>query len=122
MESLDDKWIFQGRVEQCEDQEKTPNTLGLKNMAGVFILVAVGIVVGMVLIVIEIGYKKHHVRKQNRLQLARNYGQTWRAIVQVSITRRLNLVKLKYNICVCVCKLHIQCSIETKIDENARSN
>ncbi|CAI6345580.1 unnamed protein product [Macrosiphum euphorbiae] len=82
MESLDDKWIFQGRVEQCEDQEKTPNTLGLKNMAGVFILVAVGIVVGMVLIVIEIGYKKHHVRKQNRLQLARNYGQTWRAIVQ----------------------------------------
>jgi len=85
MESLDDKWIFQGRVEQCEDQEKTPNTLGLKNMAGVFILVAVGIVVGMVLIVIEIGYKKHHVRKQNRLQLARNYGQTWRAIVQVSV-------------------------------------
>lgn len=85
MEELDDKWIFQGRVEQCEDQEKTPNTLGLKNMAGVFILVAVGIVVGMVLIVIEIGYKKHHVRKQNRLQLARNYGQTWRAIVQVSI-------------------------------------
>lgn len=85
MESLDDKWIFQGRVEQCEDQEKTPNTLGLKNMAGVFILVAVGIVVGMFLIVIEIGYKKHHVRKQNRLQLARNYGQTWRAIVQVSL-------------------------------------
>lgn len=84
MEELDDKWIFQGRVEQCEDQEKTPNTLGLKNMAGVFILVAVGIVVGMFLIVIEIGYKKHHVRKQNRLQLARNYGQTWRAIVQVS--------------------------------------
>lgn len=87
MESLDDKWIFQGRVEECEDQEKTPNTLGLKNMAGVFILVAVGIVVGMFLIVIEIGYKKHHVRKQNRLQLARNYGQTWRAIVQVRCGR-----------------------------------
>jgi len=91
MEGLDDKWIFQGRVEQCEDQEKTPNTLGLKNMAGVFILVAVGIVVGMVLIVIEIGYKKHHVRKQNRLQLARNYGQTWRAIVQVSVNCWLNI-------------------------------
>jgi len=96
MESLDDKWIFQGRVEQCEDQEKTPNTLGLKNMAGVFILVAVGIVVGMFLIVIEIGYKKHHVRKQNRLQLARNYGQTWRAIVQVSI-KYYSKVKLSQN-------------------------
>lgn len=93
MESLDDKWIFQGRVEQCEDQEKTPNTLGLKNMAGVFILVAVGIVVGMVLIVIEIGYKKHHVRKQNRLQLARNYGQTWRAIVQVSVEYCLHSIQ-----------------------------
>lgn len=96
MESLDDKWIFQGRVEECEDQEKTPNTLGLKNMAGVFILVAVGIVVGMILIVIEIGYKKHHVRKQNRLQLARNYGQTWRAIVQVSVDLLLLYLHIIY--------------------------
>lgn len=122
MESLDDKWIFQGRVEQCEDQEKTPNTLGLKNMAGVFILVAVGIVVGMVLIVIEIGYKKHHVRKQNRLQLARNYGQTWRAIVQVSANRVLAIILLHTHIIVHFNTHYIILYyIETKADENARS-
>lgn len=117
MESLDDKWIFQGRVEQCEDQEKTPNTLGLKNMAGVFILVAVGIVVGMFLIVIEIGYKKHHVRKQNRLQLARNYGQTWRAIVQVSVNYYINHHVQSIPTFLCSFLMH---SIETKNDENAR--
>lgn len=112
MESLDDKWIFQGRVEECEDQEKTPNTLGLKNMAGVFILVAVGIVVGMFLIVIEIGYKKHHVRKQNRLQLARNYGQTWRAIVQVCIDPICTLVAIR-NIQTGWCAIIIKVYLKT---------
>lgn len=121
MESLDDKWIFQGRVEECEDQEKTPNTLGLKNMAGVFILVAVGIVVGMVLIVIEIGYKKHHVRKQNRLQLARNYGQTWRAIVQVSVTFIVILLYAYYVYTFRSINILFY-FIETKIDENARTS
>lgn len=42
MERLDNTWILQGNVQQCEQYEKTPNTLGLKNMAGVFILVAAG--------------------------------------------------------------------------------
>lgn len=38
MESLDKAWILHGNVQNCEQFEKTPNTLGLKNMAGVFIL------------------------------------------------------------------------------------
>lgn len=46
MESLDREWIFHGNVQQCEQFEKTPNTLGLKNMAGVFILVGAGIIGG----------------------------------------------------------------------------
>lgn len=50
MESLDKEWIFHGNVQQCEQFEKTPNTLGLKNMAGVFILVGAGIIGGNVLV------------------------------------------------------------------------
>lgn len=46
MESLDREWIFHGNVQTCEQFEKTPNTLGLKNMAGVFILVGAGIIGG----------------------------------------------------------------------------
>lgn len=46
MESLDREWIFHGNAQQCEQFEKTPNTLGLKNMAGVFILVGAGIIGG----------------------------------------------------------------------------
>lgn len=30
MESLDKEWIFNGNIQQCEQFEKTPNTLGLK--------------------------------------------------------------------------------------------
>jgi len=52
MEKLDKQWIFHGHVQQnCELFEKTPNTLGLKNMAGVFILVGVGIAGGVGLII-----------------------------------------------------------------------
>lgn len=50
MESLDRQWIFHGNVQQCEHFEKTPNTLGLKNMAGVFILVGAGIIGGKLIV------------------------------------------------------------------------
>lgn len=46
MEALDKEWIFHGNIQTCEQFEKTPNTLGLKNMAGVFILVGAGIIGG----------------------------------------------------------------------------
>ena len=73
MESLDNRWILQGNLQQCSEQiEKTSNTLGLKNMAGVFILVAAGIVGGIGLIIIEMTYKKHQIRKHKRLELARH--------------------------------------------------
>lgn len=86
MESLDNKWILQGNVQQCEQFEKTPNTLGLKNMAGVFILVAAGIVGGIGLIVIEMAYKKHQIKKQKRMELARHAADKWRGCVEVSLT------------------------------------
>lgn len=83
MESLDNKWILQGNIQQCEQFEKTPNTLGLKNMAGVFILVGAGIVGGIGLIVIEMAYKKHQIKKQKRMELARHAADKWRGAVEV---------------------------------------
>ncbi|XP_077291184.1 glutamate ionotropic receptor NMDA type subunit 1 [Arctopsyche grandis] len=91
MESLDNQWILQGNVQQCEQFEKTPNTLGLKNMAGVFILVAAGIVGGVLLIVIEMAYKKHQIKKQKRLELARHAADKWRGQVEKRKTLRASL-------------------------------
>ncbi|KAH9380360.1 hypothetical protein HPB48_014527 [Haemaphysalis longicornis] len=85
MEQLDSKWIIRDG-EKCETKnERTPATLGLTNMAGVFILVGAGIVGGIGLIVIEIVYKKHQTRKQRRLELARHAADKWRGAVEVSI-------------------------------------
>lgn len=83
MASLDNQWIFQRNVLQCEQFEKTPNTLGLKNMAGVFILVGAGIVGGIFLIVIEMAYKKHQIKKQKRMELARHAADKWRGVIEV---------------------------------------
>ncbi|CAG9836773.1 unnamed protein product [Diabrotica balteata] len=88
MESLDNKWILQGNFQQCEQFEKTPNTLGLKNMAGVFILVGAGIVGGIGLIVIEMAYKKHQIKKQKRMELARHAADKWRGAVEKRKTLR----------------------------------
>ncbi|KAH8030937.1 hypothetical protein HPB51_012405 [Rhipicephalus microplus] len=82
MEQLDSKWIIRDG-EKCETKnERTPATLGLTNMAGVFILVGAGIVGGIGLIVIEIVYKKHQTRKQRRLELARHAADKWRGAVE----------------------------------------
>lgn len=83
MESLDNRWILQGNIQQCEQNEKTPNTLGLKNMAGVFILVGAGIVGGIGLIIIEMAYKKHQIKKQKRMELARHAADKWRGAIEV---------------------------------------
>lgn len=92
MESLDNKWILQGNLQQCEQFEKTPNTLGLKNMAGVFILVAVGILGGIGLIIIEMAYKKHQIKKQKKMELARHAADKWRGVIEVSqlVVQKIN--------------------------------
>ncbi|XP_014240013.1 glutamate [NMDA] receptor subunit 1 [Cimex lectularius] len=100
MESLDNKWILQGNLQQCEQYEKTPNTLGLKNMAGVFILVGVGILGGIGLIIIEMAYKKHQIRKQKRMELARHAADKWRGVIEKRKTLRASMAaqrRLKAN-------------------------
>lgn len=83
MESLDNLWILHGNMQQCEQFEKTPNTLGLENMAGVFIVVGVGIGGGVGLIIIEMVYKKHQIRKQRKMELARHAADKWRGMIEV---------------------------------------
>ncbi|XP_014472992.1 PREDICTED: glutamate [NMDA] receptor subunit 1 isoform X3 [Dinoponera quadriceps] len=87
MERLDNQWILQGNVQQCEQFEKMPNTLGLENMAGVFIVVGVGIGGGIGLIIIEMAYKKHQIRKQRKMELARHAADKWRGMIEISLRR-----------------------------------
>uniref|UniRef100_A0A336MEH8 Glutamate [NMDA] receptor subunit 1 n=1 Tax=Culicoides sonorensis TaxID=179676 RepID=A0A336MEH8_CULSO len=99
MESLDKEWIFHGNIQQCEQFEKTPNTLGLKNMAGVFILVGAGIIGGIGLIIIEVVYKKHQIKKNKRLEIARHAADKWRGTIEKRKTLRASLaMQRQYNV------------------------
>ena len=51
MEDLDKTWV---RYQECDSRSNAPATLTFENMAGVFMLVAGGIVAGIFLIFIEI--------------------------------------------------------------------
>ncbi|XP_064084297.1 glutamate [NMDA] receptor subunit 1-like isoform X2 [Macrobrachium nipponense] len=100
MEELDNKWILQNQEDDCNTEDKAPATLGLKNMAGVFILVAAGIVGGIGLIIIEIIYKKHQLRKQKRLEIARHAADKWRGAIEKRKTLRASMMmqrRLKAN-------------------------
>ncbi|XP_063869966.1 glutamate [NMDA] receptor subunit 1-like isoform X2 [Scylla paramamosain] len=100
MEELDNRWILQNQEDTCNTDEKAPATLGLKNMAGVFILVAAGIVGGIGLIIIEIIYKKHQIKKQKRLEIARHAADKWRVAIEKRKTLRASMMmqrRLKAN-------------------------
>uniref|UniRef100_A0A345BF23 Glutamate [NMDA] receptor subunit 1 n=1 Tax=Lobesia botrana TaxID=209534 RepID=A0A345BF23_9NEOP len=92
MESLDNDWILRNNLLNCEENEKTPNTLGLKNMAGVFILVLAGIIGGIVLIVIEVVYKRHQIKKQKRMEIARHAADRWRGTIEKRKTMRASIM------------------------------
>lgn len=95
MEELDNKWILQGDDGDDDDcptraERAKPATLGLRNMAGVFILVAVGIIGGIALIGIEIFYKKSQVKQQRQLDAARNAAEKWKRLVEVRDTNPIH--------------------------------
>jgi len=88
MEELDNKWILQGDDNDYDNcptraERQKPATLGLSNMAGVFILVGVGIVGGVGLIMIEVIYKKSQVKQQRQLDVARSAAERWKRLVEV---------------------------------------
>ena len=92
MEELDNKWILKTPKDDCDTSDKAPATLGLKNMAGVFILVAAGVGIGIALIIVEIIYKKHQIRKQRRFELVRHVVYKWRVYAQVSLNVNIETV------------------------------
>ncbi|XP_078663345.1 glutamate receptor ionotropic, NMDA 1-like isoform X1 [Branchiostoma floridae x Branchiostoma belcheri] len=75
MEELDREWV---RYEDCQTSKNSPATLTFENMAGVFMLVAGGIVAGVFLIFIEIAYKRHRTRKEKETQLAKAAVGKWK--------------------------------------------
>ena len=88
MEELDQKWILLGDDnydDNCPSkaEREKPASLTLYNMAGVFILVAVGIVGGVGLIAIEVIYKKSQVKQQRQLDVARHAAERWKRLVEV---------------------------------------
>ena len=94
MESLDNRWILNEK--ECEGKlEHFPYTLGMKNMAGVFILVFTGIFLAFGLIVIEIIYKKRKSRKIRRLSIAKKMAIRWMIKVRVSDSIMVILLEVK---------------------------
>ncbi|KAL0125171.1 hypothetical protein PUN28_004363 [Cardiocondyla obscurior] len=119
MERLDNLWILHGNVQQCEQFEKMPNTLGLENMAGVFIVVGVGIGGGVALIIIEMAYKKHQIRKQRKMELARHAADKWRGMIEKRKTLRASIVtqrRIQSN------GLNDPATVSLAVDTVARSN
>ncbi|XP_060065200.1 glutamate receptor ionotropic, NMDA 1-like isoform X2 [Ylistrum balloti] len=83
MEELDNKWILNESTDCSEsERDSAPATLGLTNMAGVFMMVAGGIVAGVILIFVEIAYKRHRGLKEKELELARNAADRWRGNIE----------------------------------------
>uniref|UniRef100_Q0VIP5 Glutamate [NMDA] receptor subunit 1 n=1 Tax=Lymnaea stagnalis TaxID=6523 RepID=Q0VIP5_LYMST len=95
MEQLDNRWILVDSKSNCPESNSAPATLGLTNMAGVFMMVAGGIVAGVLLIFIEIAYKRHRGLKEKELELARNAADRWRGNIEKRRTLRQTLQKQK---------------------------
>jgi glutamate receptor ionotropic, NMDA 1 len=81
MEDIDKDWILLNYT--CLSKDSSPSTLGLTNMAGVFMLVAGGVIFGIFLIFIEIAYKNRKDKKVKEDDAARNAFATWRKNIQV---------------------------------------
>uniref|UniRef100_A0A671MS17 Glutamate receptor ionotropic, NMDA 1-like n=2 Tax=Sinocyclocheilus anshuiensis TaxID=1608454 RepID=A0A671MS17_9TELE len=82
MEDLDKTWV---RYQECDSRSNAPATLTFENMAGVFMLVAGGIVAGIFLIFIEIAYKRHKDARRKQMQLAFAAVNVWRKNLQVQL-------------------------------------
>nr|VZI51863.1 unnamed protein product [Spirometra erinaceieuropaei] len=106
METLDTQWIFSS-TEVCANTESSPATLELPNMAGVFIMVAVGIITGLLLLLIEIACDKRRREKKRQTDAVRKAGLHWRQKVQ---QRKVRLADQKFN-------SHATSTLPTFVDE-----
>uniref|UniRef100_A0A2S1WM86 Glutamate [NMDA] receptor subunit 1 n=2 Tax=Hirudo TaxID=6420 RepID=A0A2S1WM86_9ANNE len=81
LEKLERKWILI-KDTRCPERDITPATLGLVDMAGVFLMVAGGIIAGVFIIFIEIAYKRHRRFKEKELEIAKKVTERWRSHVE----------------------------------------
>merc|ERR1719242_2618555 len=90
MENLDNKWVLNATSnDDCKEKDgNNPVTLGLENMRGVFILVGAGIVGGVGLIIIEVIYHKHKLRRAHRTETAKIAFTRWKGIIEKRKTQR----------------------------------
>uniref|UniRef100_T1L122 Glutamate [NMDA] receptor subunit 1 n=1 Tax=Tetranychus urticae TaxID=32264 RepID=T1L122_TETUR len=96
MTDLDNKWILSEDNDMCLNRnDPVPTTLGLRNMAGVFILLGAGIIGGIALIVIEVVYKKRQVSQQRQLESARAASEKWKRFVEKRRLYRTNIHALR---------------------------
>ncbi|KER23769.1 hypothetical protein T265_08421 [Opisthorchis viverrini] len=86
MEKLDSVWIHVN-ADDCERTESSPATLGLTNMAGVFIMVAAGIISGVFITFAEIACAKKRRTDEHHSHLALNAVHMWRENVRVGPVR-----------------------------------
>lgn len=87
MEQLDTEWIFNsGGSEKCAKTESSAATLELTNMAGVFILVVVGIVAGLVLLLVEIACNRRKGIRTRQIACARRASRRWRKKIEVNFS------------------------------------
>ncbi|CAH8615311.1 unnamed protein product [Heterobilharzia americana] len=77
METLDTTWIHI-KSNNCERTESSPATLGLTNMAGVFIMIGMGLVAGVILTFVEVLCVKRKDEKKKRMELSTAALQQWR--------------------------------------------
>uniref|UniRef100_A0A1I7SWT2 LITAF domain-containing protein n=1 Tax=Bursaphelenchus xylophilus TaxID=6326 RepID=A0A1I7SWT2_BURXY len=79
IQKMESKWIGTAGKEKCHHEiHKTPARLGLQNMRDLFILVAVGVVVGSILSFFEVQIGRKKLKEGKRKRLAFNYAQRWR--------------------------------------------
>ncbi|KAA0199156.1 hypothetical protein FBUS_05431 [Fasciolopsis buskii] len=83
METLDSRWIHV-RGDDCERTETSPATLGLTNMAGVFIMVAAGILTGLPISMAEIACRKRRRMEERQSVVAIAAVRRWRENIRVS--------------------------------------
>ncbi|KAF8569912.1 hypothetical protein P879_03250 [Paragonimus westermani] len=80
MEKLDTRWIH-GDSEGCGRTESSPATLGLTNMAGVFIMVVAGIVCGIIITMTEIACRQRRKMEERNAAIALLAIDRWKSKV-----------------------------------------
>ncbi|CAH8655530.1 unnamed protein product [Schistosoma rodhaini] len=95
METLDTKWIHI-KSNNCERTESSPATLGLTNMAGVFIMIGMGLAAGAILTFVEVLCAKRRCEQKKKHELSTATMQQWRDTVQGQISIGKSM-KIKMN-------------------------